>query len=186
MRQKFKILENSDRAGPYPIRLFDPVDEHLERLYKTNCLKNPTEFPLDVPGQPFFLAPNGDYLWYNDEVHDITVDRILTKLPISPNRSLRPSCAEKIISFCRELNIIKVSNNLKSDNRIDYVFFTPINQAQLRAIYRTYKDIPDLWITYDIIDHDKPRESSGAYFETSGEGYRELLTDLRKMDYLLN
>ena len=189
---KYKILESSknngnfDRGGPYPIRLFDPIDENLERLSKASVLKNPSELPFDKRTPGSFLLPNGDYVWSNTGPHSDVIIQFIQKLPIPPKKSLRPSGAEVCSSFYKELNVIKVTNDIKPCNKIDYMFTQPVTEAQLRTIYRTYKDIPDLRITYDIVDYDKLSESSGVCFETSGQGYRELLTDLRKMDYLLN
>ena len=67
----------------------------------------------------------------------------------------------------------------KPNNRLDYIFLAPLTPAQLRTVYKTYKDIPDLWITYDVVDVDKP-------FSVSGEGHREMIADLRKKNYMPN
>jgi len=85
--------------------------------------------------------------------------------------------SEQYESFFRDLNIIKIVYEPKPNNRLDYIFLTPPTPTQLRTIYRTYKDVPDLRITYDVVDLDKP-------FSVSGEGYREMLEDLRKKNYL--
>jgi len=162
---------------------FEPIEKTLEMLYETNHLENPSEFPFVVTSK-LFLAPNGDYLCYDKDQHGISIEQFAEKLLIPPNGM--PDESEIHIKFFKDLHIIKVTNNLKSNNRLDYIILSPITEAQLRTIYRTYKDIPDLCITYDIIDNDKPCQSSGRFFETCGNGYRELLADLRKMDYLLN
>ena len=156
-------------------RFYDPVDKTLEKLYKENLLRKPRD-EIPFVNSTFFLAPNGDYLWMGD-AHTTTIQNFASEQSRLPNGSIRPLEQGQNMSFYTDLNIIKVTYEPKPNNRLDYIFFTPPTPAQLRTIYKTYKDIPDLWITYDVVDMDKP-------FSYSGEGYRNMLADLRKADYL--
>jgi len=158
-------------------RFFDPVDKTLERIQKANILKNPSELPLDLNGNVFFLMPNGNYFWGGDTNHMVTMQRFATDQPRLPNGSMRPVEHGQYIGFYTDLHIIKVMYQPKPNNRIDYICLAPITTAQMRTIYRTQKDVPDLWVTYDIVDNEKPSS-------LSGEGYRDMLRDLRKTNYL--
>jgi len=144
-------------------RFFDPVEVILEKLYKDNTLEKKDELPLDDSHNAMFLMPNGDY-WRSWVGHLETIQNHL-----GPNQSCR--------DFLCGSGIIHIHRDRKENNRLDFVILSPINQAQLRTIYKTYKDDPTLWITYDVVDLDKP-------FSVSGEGYREMITELRKKNYL--
>lgn len=157
-------------------RYFDPVDKTLERLYKENILKKPRD-ELPLISSTVLLAPNGDYLWCGDTSHNETLMRLTTKQLLLPNGNVRPMSSEQYQSFYRDLQIIKVKYMPKPNNRLDYICSSPITQEQLKTIFKTQKDDPTLWITYDVVDVDKP-------FSYSGEGYRKMLEDLRKADYL--
>ena len=161
--------------GKQTIRFFDPVEETLEKLYKNNLLKKPSELPLDIR-RVFFLMPNGDFLSMNEN-HDATIERYTTKREYTPNGDVKPMEHFQHTSFFTELNVIHVNYSPKENNRLDLVFLSSPTPAQLRTIYRTYKDVPDLWITYDVVDLNKP-------FSVSGEGYRDMITDLREKNYL--
>ena len=159
------------------VRFYDPVEETLAKLYKENLLEKPNELPLDAR-QTLLLAPNGNYLRL-DNSHAETMRRFMTKRLLLPNGVLRPLGQEHQDSFYKDLNIIRVGYEPDTYNRLDFVFTKPLTPEQLRTIYKTYKDIPDLWITYDVVDRDKP-------FSVSGEGYREMIADLRKKNYMPN
>ena len=150
------------RMGKQTVRFFDPVEETLEKIYKDNVLEKKDELPLD-DSSGLYLMPNGDY-WQNKTGHANTIEDYLT-----PNQNYQ--------DFLRRNGIIHIHKDRKENNRLDFVILAPITPAQLRTIYRTDKDVPDLWITYDVVDMDKP-------FSVSGEGYREMLADLRKKNYL--
>jgi len=107
--------------------------------------------------------PNGDY-WQNKTGHANTIEDYL-----APNQNYQ--------DFLRRNGIIHIHKDRKENNRLDFVILAPITPAQLKTIYRTDKDVPDLWITYDVVDMDKP-------FSVSGEGYREMIADLREKNYL--
>ena len=156
-------------------RYYDPIEETLEKLYKENLLKKPRD-EIPFVNSTFFLAPNGDYLWLGD-AHNTTIQNCVSKQSRLPNGSMRPLEHRQYMSFYTELNIIKINYAPKPNNRLDYIFLTPPTPAQLKTIYRTYKDDPTLWITYDVVDLNKP-------FSVSGEGYREMLADLREKNYL--
>jgi len=137
----------------------------LEKIYKDNIIQKKDELPLDLKFPALFLMPNGDY-WQKETGHINSIEDYL-----GPNQDYP--------DFLRKNGIIHVSNYLKENNRLHLVILSPISQAQLKTIYKTYKDIPDLWITYDVVDLDKP-------FSVSGEGYREMIADLRKKNYISN
>ena len=162
--------------GVQTVRYFDPVEETLEKLYRVNLIKKPNELPLDI-NHVFFLMPNGDYLWAGDDTHTDTMQKVAPDQPRLPNGSMRPVNHRQYLAFYTDLNIIKITYQPNPNNKLDYVILAPITPAQLRTIYRTDKDVPDLWITYDIVDLNKP-------FSVSGEGYREMLADLREKNYL--
>ena len=144
-------------------RFFDPIEETLEKIYKDNDLEKKDELPLDDPFRSMFLMPNGDYRQTKNG-HTATILDYL-----GPNQNYQ--------NFLRKSGIIHVLWAQKENNRLDFVILSPISKAQLKTIYRTTKDIPDLWITYDVVDLDKP-------FSINGEGYREMLADLREKNYL--
>ena len=143
-------------------RFYDPVT--LEKIYKDNILET-KELPLDSLLQNMYLMPNGDY-WQKLNAHINSIQDYL-----EPNQNYQ--------DFLCKNKIIHIHRNRLENNRIDFLILAPITAAQLRTIYRTQKDIPDLWITYDIVDLNKP-------FSYSGEGYRNMLRDLRKANYLIN
>ena len=157
-------------------RYYDPIEETLEKIYKENRLKNPSEIPILNTQHSFFLAPNGDYLWFGED-HLLMIQTLASIQPHLPNGSMKPIESKQIQSFFIDLKIVKLHYELKPNNRLDFIFQTPLTPAQLKTIYKTYKDTPDLWITYDVVDLDKP-------FSVSGEGYREMIADLRKKNYL--
>jgi len=164
---------------------FGSVEKTLAKLYKDNRLDDPSELPLIGeyvyylrPNGSFFLAPNGDFLWYG-KFHHITVQECCIENPCYPNGVLKPLTEDHKDSFFRDLNIIMISYEEKPYNRLDFLFLSPVTPAQLKSIYRTYKSDPTLWITYDIVNPDDPPSASG-------EGHREMIEDLRKKSYLPN
>jgi len=144
-------------------RYYDPIEETLEKIYKDNVFEKKDELPLDDSFGAVFLMPNGDY-WQNKDGHMNSIQDYL-----GPNQNYQ--------DFLCGNGIIHIHMLQNENNRLDFVILSPISQAQLRTIYRTYKDDPTLRITYDVVDLDKP-------FSISGEGYRELIVDLRKKNYM--
>jgi len=144
-------------------RYYDPVDKTLEKLYKENVLEKKDELPYVDSPDAMFLMPNGDYF----QTKTGHMEVIQNYLP--PNQNYQ--------DFLNKNKVILIHNLRKEMNRLDFVILSSITQAQLKTIYRTYKDDPTLWITYDVVDLDKP-------FSVSGEGYREMITELRKKNYL--
>jgi len=145
------------------ITRYESIEKTLERIYKDNDLEKKDELPLDDPFRSMFLMPNGDYLLAK-------VGHTATLLDyLEPNQNYQ--------DFIRKSGLIHMLWDRKDNNRLDFVILSPISKAQLKTVYRTYKDIPDLRITYDVVDLDKP-------FSINGEGYREMLADLREKNYL--
>lgn len=134
-------------------------------------------------------------MWLNVDTHSGTIIKFEKKYKLVEKLSIPQDCqapedAEICSSFYKELNMIKVTNHISYTNTLDYTFVQPATEAQLRTIYRTYKDIPDVRLTYDIVDYGKPHQNPRyphAYSTNSYcRGYREMLTDLRECNYLVN
>ena len=159
--------------GKQTVRYFDPVEETLEKIYKDNVLDKKDVLPLEVAGG-FFLMPNGDYLRTHTN-HTKTLYHYC-KREIARDGSLEPLTAQTIESFYTSTGIIHIHYRPRQKNRLDLVIFAPITQTQLRRIYETIKDDLTLWLTYQIGHDFSPL--------VSGEGYREMLADLRKKNYL--
>lgn len=151
---------------------FGTREEILAQFEKLNNLENTSYLPLlEIGG--IFLMPDGKFCRHSNS-HENMFEKITRKKEYYPNGDFRVVTPQQIMEIFTITGIIRINreNHPDSHNRLDISIFTKVTPQQIKTIYQTVKDDPTIWLTWQIGDNNHQL--------VSGEGYRELLADLRK------